>query len=44
MGVTQTQDEPGGRPAEEANDGEAVEVLIALADLEKAGDGARDPD
>ena len=30
--------------AEEANDGEAVEVLIGLADLEKAGDGARDPD
>ena len=88
MGVTQTEDEPGGRPAEErvlaylegvssddvlkaarrfdeygeaqavalgriqmaraaaeeANDGEAVEVLIALADLEKAGDGGGDPD
>ncbi len=84
--MTQTQDEPGGRPAqervlaylegvsrddvlkaarrfgeydearaialgriqmaraaaEEANDGEAVEALISLADREKAGDGPGD--
>jgi hypothetical protein len=30
--------------AEEANDGEAVEVLISLADMEKAGDGPGDQD
>ena len=30
--------------AEEANDGEAVEVLIALADLEKGGTGPVTPD